>query len=254
MEETISTTGPAPEEPIYSSRAIMAGAFWAGPIVAGYMLTRNFKVFGEQARANRALIFSILGTVLVLAITAAPFFDRVPFVVFPLIYAWIFHFVVRATMGEKIEAHFGHGGARVSIGKIILVGVIGAIPTLILAFGIGFLYTAAFDDTVTKTFGTLKHEVQYQKRNITEEEVDRIGKALTDAGYFDSEQQKFVDIKKDNEKYEFFLYCNESIKNDPGVYGPYTGLRYDIQKQFPANKIIFNLVIGTPDNVVKRFE
>jgi hypothetical protein len=52
--------------------------------------------------------------------------------------------------------------------------------------------------------------------------------------YFESEMQRFVDVKKDNEKYEIFFYCKE----DTGVHDLYTGLHSDVQKIFPGNKII----------------
>lgn len=255
MEELISTENPPPNEKIYSSKAILVSTFWAGPVVGGYMLSENFKIFGERTRAIWALVIPILGIVLLTAVSlTTTFLDVIPNLVFPMIFTWIFYISVRVLMGEKIDSHFSAGGGRVALGKVILVGAIGAVLTFGMMFGASYAYLSATDKSVTKYFGPLKHEIQYQQGNITEEEVDRLGKALTDTTYFDAETQKFVDVRKDGGKYELFLYCDESIKKDSRIYEAYIGLRTDVQKLFPDNKVVINLVIGTQDNVVKRLE
>ena len=140
------------------------------------------------------------------------------------------------------------------MGKVILVCLLGGLITVALAFGVSFLYTLATQNVVLKNYGILKHEIGYDPGNITVEEVDRIAEALTSAIYFDSESKKTVDVTKEDERYEVFLYCADTVRNNREAFEVYADLRNDVQKSFPDNKVVINLVINTHDNVVKRLE
>lgn len=49
MEQTLETNETVK---IYKDRAIWAGTFLGGPLVAGYLIAENFKVFNEKKRAT----------------------------------------------------------------------------------------------------------------------------------------------------------------------------------------------------------
>lgn len=100
----------------------------------------------------------------------------------------------------------------------------------------------------------LRHEIQYDPENLSEPEIDRLAGSLTQAGYFDEVQPKTIDASKSGERYVLNLYCNETIRTDPQAKTPFEELRSDVQRSFPHNPIVFDLVIGTPENRVTRLE
>jgi hypothetical protein len=238
-------------EAIYKDKAMWVGTFLGGPLVTGYLVAQNYKVFGEREKIWKTWVVAIAALFLIFAIAFyAPYVDRVPNTVFVLLYTGIAFLVVRIWQGAKIDAHIRAGGKVHSWYRVIAVSIIGALVSVIPLFAFAYLS----DTTTIKPFGKLKHEILFDKSNINENEVDKIGEAFVQTNFFDNEQQKFVDVKKVGSDYEIFLYCNNSIKTDAEAIGYFADLRGEMQKMFPDGKIIFNLVIGTPENIVKRLE
>jgi hypothetical protein len=254
MKDETRLDNQIPEEKVYSERAVWAGSFLGGPLVAGYMIGENFKAVGEREKVWKTWIIAIVVTAIVFATIFIPLFDKVPGFFYFLSYAVIASIFFRRFQSEKIDAHLAGGGELFGWGRIIGISILGVIATGTLLLGAVYLAADFSETTTTKTYGTLKHEILFEKSNITVSEVDKIADALTKGGFFEQEKQKFVDAKKIGNSYEVVIYCNDSIKSDPEAVEYFAGLRNEIQQQFPGQKIIFNLVIGTPDNVVKHLE
>ena len=52
-----------PERKIYKDPALLLGAFFGGPLAAGYMIAGNFKAFGRPDKAKKTWLFTILATI-----------------------------------------------------------------------------------------------------------------------------------------------------------------------------------------------
>lgn len=85
-------------------------------------------------------------------------------------------------------------------------------------------------------------------------EVDRLGSALTSAGFFDQALQKTIDANKDGNRFILNMYCTESARSDPEFIDLVRVLREDVQSFFPSNPIVIDLIIDTPDNRIARIE
>jgi hypothetical protein len=254
MEDAATLDRPIPKEKIFSRLAILVSTFLAGPMAGGYMLAENFKAFGERRRATWSLLISILSTVLLMTVAnLIPFVEKIPPIAFSGAAFVVIHQMINYYLAERMDAHFQAGGERAGIGKIILVCVIAVIVTVGLAF-VGVFYFTSSPNGVIKNYGTLQHEIGYDPDNIAVEEIDRRAKALTSATYFDSEVKKIVDVTKEEGKYELFLYCADSVRDNSEAFEIFADLRNNVQKSFPDNKIVINLVVDTQDNVVKRLE
>jgi len=254
MKQEIMSDNEIPAVKLYKDREIWVGSMLGGPLVAGYMIGENFKAFGERDRIWKTWVISIAVTVLLFVSVLVPQLDRVPGFFFALVYTVIAYSCVRLYQGERIDAHINTGGAVYGWGRIIGIAVLGGILTGALFLAGGFMAGTFSDTKTTKTYGALKHEILFEKDNITEIEVDKLGEFFIGRNFFDNEKQKFTDAKKIGNNYEIVIYCNNSIKSDAEAVGYFIDLRNDMQNMFPGNKISFNLVIDTPDNVVKRLE
>jgi hypothetical protein len=247
MEQSTDTP-----QKIYNNRAIWIGTFLGGPLAAGYLIAENYKAFNESDKVKKTWFYTIISTVLVLGIAfSIPDSAKIPNQLLPFIYTSIAYYLIQYLQGEKIAAYISAGGRLFSWGRTVIVGIIGLAITFIPIFVFIMLSDA---ETTTKTFGIMKHEIAFDKTNISETEVNTIADALTKTTFFDEAITKYVYAKKVNSDFEIYISCNKSIVNNLVAQEPFIELRNQLQTLFPNNKIIFNLIIDDLDNIVKRLE
>src|SRR6266487_6381979 len=81
---------------IYKDRAIYVGTFLGGPLVAGYLIAENFKIFSEPDRAKKTWIYAIIATVVIFGgIFLIPDTVKIPNQIIPLIYTGITYYLVQ---------------------------------------------------------------------------------------------------------------------------------------------------------------
>ena len=259
MEETTiekSVFEEIPTEKIYSEKAIRVGTFLGGPLVAGYFMAENFKVFGDFKNAKNTWIVAILSTIVVFSlIFLIPENINIPNIIFPLIYMGVAGYLAKKYQEKKINEHTQNGGEEFNWWRTIGISVLGCIVTLVVILGISFINEAVNGRLTesTKTYGVMNHEIAYQS-NINENEVDKIAKSFEKETFFDDSYTKYIYLEKIDNNYEISISCNESIKTDLTSYQAFIALRNNMQKDFPDNKLIFKLVVDDLDNVVKRIE
>lgn len=254
MEENIDIE--IPKGKIYKDRAIWVGTFLGGPLVAGYLIAENFKTFNEITKAKKTWIYAIIATVIIFGgIFLIPENVKIPNQIIPLIYTVIASFLVQHFQRQKIANHINLGGQIYNWWRIIAVGLIGLAITIIPIFGYALLSDANTNaGTETKTYGIMKHEISFDKNNISESEVNKIADGLIKTTFFDEAVTKYVYTKKIDNKYELSISCDKFVTSSEESLKPFVDLRNDLQKEFPNNKVIFNLVVDNLDNVVKRLE
>lgn len=259
MEEALlekSIFEEIPTEKIYTEKAIRVGTFLGGPLVAGYFIAENFKVFGDFTKVRNTWIIAILSTILVFGlIFMIPDNVKIPNIIFPLIYMGIAAYFTKKYQEKDIAKHIENGGDEFNWWRTIGISIVGCIVTLGVILGIAFFNDAANGVLTesTKTYGAMNHEISYQS-NINENEADKIASAFIKTTFFDDAIKKYVYLKKIDNNYEISISCNESVKDDVSASQPFVELRDNIQKFFPNNKIIFKLVVNDLDNVVKKIE
>ena len=255
MEQTWNSQVVASPK-IYKNRAIEVGTVLGGPLVAGYFIAENYKAFNERDKVKKAWMYSILSCIIIFGgLFLIPDSIKIPNHFIPLLNGGIAYFVVKHFQGEKINTHLNSGGLTYSWGRAIGISLIIAIITLLVIFAIAFLSGDFASDNMTqKSYGFQKHEISYDKTNITLVEVDKIAEALTKSTFFDESQQKFVYVEKINNDYEISIPIVKEAKNDSGTITFFRLLKNDMQTFFPNNKIIINLVVDRLDNVAQRLE
>ncbi|KQB39585.1 hypothetical protein [Flavobacterium aquidurense] len=259
MEEAIiekSVFEEIPTEKIYTEKAITVGTFLGGPLVAGYFMAENFKVFGDFNKARKTWIITILATIFIFGlIFLIPENINIPNMIFPIIYMGIAAYFTKQYQEKQINKHIENGGEHYNWWRTILISFIGISVLLGAIFSISFLTETVNGGLTesTKKYGTMNHEIAYQS-NINENEADRIATAFEKTAFFDDSITKYVYLEKIDNNYEISISCNESVKDDTAAAQPFVQLRNDMQKHFPDNKIILKLVVDNLDNVVRRIE
>ncbi|MFN7494681.1 MAG: hypothetical protein ACK5RG_17300 [Cyclobacteriaceae bacterium] len=254
MEETLDNRTPTNK--IYKEKAIGVGTFLGGPLVAGYLIAENFKAFNETDKAKKTWIYTIVATVIIFSgIFLIPDNVKIPNQIIPLIYTAIASYLTQYLQGQNILAHLNSGGQFFGWGRTIAVGLIGLVITIVSIFGFVFISESMNNASIsTKTFGKMKHEIAFDKNNISEIEVDKIADGLTKTAFFDDAITKYVYADKVNSNFELTISVVEGIANDSQALQPFIALRTDLQTLFPQNKIVLKLVVDNLDNVVKTIE
>jgi hypothetical protein len=252
--EIIATT-PVPEGKVYRDKVIYRATFLGGPLVAGYMMASNFKVFGENEKAKWTWFWTIFFTV---ALFGTLFFlpqnllDKTPKYIIPLLYSIATLSIVKHYQGQKIDAHLSAGGQKYNGWRAFTISLIGLAIILIPVLGTYYVFNSEL--STTRTYGSLKHTIAFDEKNISSMEVDSIANALSTTGFFDEAQQKEVFVKKIGNAYEISIPCNSSIKDNQESITPFVELRNNLQALIPAHKIVLLMVIDNLDNVYKRLE
>jgi hypothetical protein len=254
MEEAIDSITPT--EKIFKEKAIWVGSFLGGPLTAGYLIAENFKAFNETNKAKKTWIYAIITTIVVFGgAFLIPDNVKFPNQIIPLTYTAVAYFLVKHFQEKNISTHIDAGGKLHSWWRTIAVSIIGLAITVIPIFSLAlFIESATSVGADMKTYGFLKHEILFDKSNISEKEVDKIADGLTESTFFDDALQKSVYVKKVNNDFEISISCFESITTDEETLQAFIQFRNELQVFFPDNKIVINLVVDNLDNVVKRIE
>lgn len=130
------------QQKIYTIKAIRVATFLGGPLVAGYLISENYRAFNEDKKSKMALVYGAIATILLFAaILMIPNPTKVPTYIIPVAYSWLTYLLVQKFLGEQMQAHYAEGGESYTIWRGVLVAVIGAVLTfgslfvLILIFG-----------------------------------------------------------------------------------------------------------------------
>ncbi|GEP52775.1 hypothetical protein FNO01nite_34470 [Flavobacterium noncentrifugens] len=250
-----------PKYKVYKDRAIWVGTFLGGPLVAGYLIAENFKAFGEPEKAKKTWIISIGVTILIFGgLLLIPENAKIPNQIIPIVYTVIAYYCLIHFQGQKINNHIERNGELYGWWRIIAIGIIGVIVTLVTFVSIGLLSDTISSPTnnlpteITMKYGKMNHEIVFDSQNVSKKEADEIAKGFTKTTFFDLAITKYVYLKKEGSDYIISISCDESIKTDNGMEAVFGELRNDMQKLYPSNKIKFNLVVGNLDNIVKKLE
>src|SRR4030095_6065681 len=106
-----------------------------GPLASGYYFFRDFRALSEPRRATYALAAAVIVTILLLGgVVLIPALERIPNMVFPVVYSSIAYGVFRSSLSEKVSAHIVSGGSQFGWGNTIGVSVLFLVVTLIPIF------------------------------------------------------------------------------------------------------------------------
>jgi len=132
-----------PTEKLFKPLGIYIATFFGGPIVAGYLISCNYKSLNEKHNVVKTWVFTIIGTMLILFYIYA-FSNKssrhLPGFLFPLIYTIITYNVVNLVQKRKIAAYISSGGQFHPPSGIIIVVIVGLVITFFGLLIIGNIF------------------------------------------------------------------------------------------------------------------
>lgn len=257
MEQETTDNYPSRTEKVYKDREIWVATLLGGTLAAGYMVARNFQALGETGKVRKTWAVTFAATVIIFLIGFyAPYLERFPGFLFPLVIAGIVVVLAQMYQGERVRRHISAGGQIQSWWKTLGVSLAGMCATIVLFTGMAVIVTVIEEtNTMTKNYGKMQHEVSYDKRNISESEVDLLADAATKSNLFLENRGKwYAYTRKVGTDYEISVSVNRATLNDKESLKFYNEVRGYMQAYFRNNKIILNLVEDDFSNVEKRIE
>ena len=125
---------------IFTDKKIWLGSWLGGPLIAGYIIYKNYKIFGENEKANIVIIITIFFSIfLAFGIFMIPDNINIPSQLIPIIYTSIAWGLMKHFQGNKIEEHINNGGQLVGWGKTILISILGLVIFIIPLFIVGMV-------------------------------------------------------------------------------------------------------------------
>ncbi len=252
MNDTVDQTLPLGK--IYKDKAFWVGTFLGGPLVAGYLFTENFKTLGQPEKVKPTWIISVIATLVIFGgIFWIPGNIPIPNQIIPIVYSAIAFGLFKKYQEENASKHIYNGGLVYSWGKVIVVGIIGLLITLAPIFTYVYLTDTLEQANIsTKIYGeTVKHEIDFDQSNISEQEIDKIGAGFVETGFFDLSIAKYIYVVKNGTKYEISISSIQGIEKDEDALKEFGTLRNQMDGYLPNKKVEFKLVVDYLDNVVK---
>ena len=130
MEVILDTPEKALSQKVFSSKAALGGVLLGGPIVFGYILAHNYRVFGQSQKANYAWL-------LALSIAVVAFFlpDYIPALqgsssMFSILVALGCRSIVDYSQANDIKNHLASGGQLQPWWVTLLIGLMGLLLTI----------------------------------------------------------------------------------------------------------------------------
>ena len=135
QDETIekSVFEEIPTAKIYSEKAIRVGTFLAGPFVAGYCISENFKVFNDLEKAKMTWLFTIIVSILVILL-ACLLPENVPGFIFPVIYVLITSYFLKKYQENDIQKHLNNGGETYGGWRVFVISLISVVVLAAIIF------------------------------------------------------------------------------------------------------------------------
>lgn len=221
----------------YTKKAIGFATYFGGPLVGGYLLFKNFKLFNEDDSARNTLIFSIIFFVVffeLFLLIPDPIREKIPRFVLPAIYTGIIYYIFKRFQDEKVSKFLQSGGHKASGWKIFGISVVGLLITLsYLMFRV--MLIAPFNGKVME-FGSAGNKIYYDEE-IAEKEVETLGQFLTDYGYFQSEVPQVVNFKLVDDKYEIHIFVDKNWWTDEDIVESLLSVQEQLSQKILSQKV-----------------
>ena len=164
---------------LFDPKAVTLATFLGSPICGGIVLAMNYRQLGRNASANKAVVLSLLGTIVLFAIgMVVPDKTPKPLLYLPPILAMAA--IAKALQGQIFEEHKRLGGAVRSLWAAAGIGLVGLV--VIVGIVIAVVYGTTKSPGTRLVVGT-KDEIFYSG-TATASEAKALGDTLKTLEFF----------------------------------------------------------------------
>lgn len=220
------------EKKIFNLKQIEGACIIASPIVAGFLIYRNYKNFGETQKGVLWIFIGILWTAALIGLAALMpdiAVDKLGWIV-PGLNGLILYPIITKLQGEKIKEHFANNGKK---GSNWLVA--GLTILFVAMFMIPIIWLNKVSPINNYTRQAFNENGVYYNRQMPLDEVNKLGGILLRIEYFNPEFPSEAVFIANDSTYEFKLIMEKKFLKDPEILMEIKEIckhvgRYDFQK------------------------
>ena len=124
-----------PRVGLHTQKNIVAATFLGGPLAGGYLISRNFRILGNDDAAEHSLLIAIITAILIFGNLFVMLPENFPLIAIPIVSAAIVFYIVRSYQGQQIKEHLEKGDQKASpLWKAVGVGLIALVLSLQFSF------------------------------------------------------------------------------------------------------------------------
>ncbi len=238
---------------IFTNKAISIATFFGGPIAAGFLISKNFKTFGDQDAARKSVFIGILSTFLlftILFLTPQHITDKIPRVLIPGIYTLIIAAIVEKYQGKMISTFLAENGKKASSWIAAGYGAIGLVIILVFVL---ILSTLAPFDGYEKNLKVDKNITMYYSENIDKKVSEQIAAAINKSEFLAESEDVSIFLNTENDFYRLrFILNDNSLITDSNVILDFNRFEHYLNYNLNLDR---KIEVGfTDDNLVQKFE
>lgn len=225
------------ESKLYSKRAIELGTFLGGPIVAGYLISKNYQFFNQPDKARNALLYGIGSFILLVCLMFVlpdTIVDYIPKPVVPLAITFVVRYIVQNTQGVWLDNHARVGGNFYSIWRTAGIGISMAVFYMILLFSYVF---AVGGDMNSINFDSKEYEKKFSVFFANEERalatLNKIGVEENETLIQELElaEKRWIENRRIIEEVQKMRGLTEDMKSRNDLFYTYCELRIEESKK-----------------------
>jgi len=170
---------------IFTNTAISIATFFGGPIAAGFLISKNYRVFGKENAARDSIYIGILSTVILFAglfMLPEQIIDKIPRSLVPGVYTAIILGLVEKLQGQQIKDFLAGGGQKASNWQAAGYGAIGLVTILAFLFVMIFaVSTNGYKNNIT----VVKNVKLHYTNDIDDLKSQGIASLLKQSGFLE---------------------------------------------------------------------
>jgi hypothetical protein len=238
---------------IFTNRAISVATFIGGPISAGFLISKNYKAFGNDNAARNSIFIGILSTILMfVCIFMIPenIIDKIPQQLIPFVYTAIIAVFVEKQQGQKIKDFLADDGQKASNWQVAGYGLLGLV--IIAAFLVVITF-AIPTEGYEKTISIEKNVKLHHSKDIEDLKSQRIATQIKQSGFMEASEgvDLFLDTEGNFYRLKFVL-SDASVLSDTMLLSDFNGLEKYLNYNLNLDK---KIEIGFTDiNLLNNFE
>ncbi len=239
---------------IYTEMRMLVGTAIGGPFASAYYLVRTLRTL---EKSNIAVALAVIFPLLILAFSVVaalvPELDKLPDPFWYLLQFGVLLGFVRGYMLVDFQAHINALKPVYGWGNTLLVSFLSLIVTLAVFSPFYLQYFGFFDPMISFKYGKLNHEIYYDPANVTEPEVRRIAASLTETEFATDEFVTVVEATRSGQTYTITIFFPTNVKRSE-LSDSYKRLRDEIQRDFPVERIVLELLDANSRQPIARLE
>lgn len=216
---------------IYSKNQIDIATFLGGPLIAGYLLSQNFKIFGDKDASKKTIIISLISTVVFILIPLLlpeSITSKIPNISIAIIPIIVADSIIRKYQSKKIEEYFKKGYKQASSLGVFGKSIISLLITLIILYlssqaitfiNVKYNYGGYLNNYCNSSYN--EKNISKDKTYVPEDASCFVFKHLESKGYTLQQVDKVLTLEFEYQK-EIGMVggSNQTISNNTTTYNP----------------------------------